>query len=132
MSTKRSKIWTSRRDQLQQKESELRGELDEASDEIESQVKNIAKVALIAGGALLVGYGLYRIFRKKEEEYEEPEPPAPKAKSLSAPARYEPWSFKRIFMERLASTLVKVVGAQLAILLAQKLGSKPADDEGED
>lgn len=132
MSSKRSKIWTSKRKELLEKESELRGELDEASDEIESQVKNIAKAAIVVGGVFLISYGLYRAFRKKERYPEPVVEPTLEPKAIQPPTHYPTVSFKRIFMERLASTVVKVVGAQLALILAQKMGTKASEEEEED
>lgn len=125
MSNKRSKLWSSRRDQLDKKESKLREELDEASTRIENQLKKAAKATFITGGVLLAGYGLYQVFRKSEPSNEPVAIPARSEKKVEASNSHDQsLSFKKILLERLASTVMKIVGTQLVTLLSHKLGSK--------
>ena len=45
---------------LEAKESRLKDELEEASENFESQVKKVVIISLISGGVVLAGYTLFR------------------------------------------------------------------------
>lgn len=133
MSTKkRSNTWLEKKNQLLEEESTLRNELDETSDELEFQTKRLVKIVAITAGAALLGYGIYKVLKKKN---------VPEEETISAPVIVkeqavvtQSTSLRYQFFERLFSTVVKIAGAQLGVYLAKKLGesiSKPEETESE-
>ncbi len=64
--SERTRAWMSKKQQLVQKEKEIKAELDALSTEVESNSKKIALIALAAGSVALIGYLGYRAFSKSE------------------------------------------------------------------
>ena len=79
----RSKAWQDKKSYLDRKEKEIRADLEETSSFLEDRTKKILKIALIAGGAALVGYLAYRALSSNDEVEAEEEESTPVKKKKS-------------------------------------------------
>lgn len=129
MKNKRSSTWLKRHGKLQRQESKVKVELEQASTNLESQVKKIAMISLVSGVALVAGYGLYKAFSHSKKPEIKPQQKAP-ATPLKSKPKFG-FGLKSLLFERLAMIGINFIGAQLAILLSNKFGLVDGDDEDE-
>ncbi len=115
--SERSKAYQAKKAVLDQKEREIRMDLEESSTLLEGRAKKVLTIALIAGGVALVGYLVYKAFSKpKVEEVEEEQPAASKSnepKKVKAKASSGS-AFGAIIAERLLTTGLNLLVAKLA------------------
>lgn len=69
--SKHSKAYENKKTELEKIENDLRNELDQESRDVESSIIHALKIAAITGGAILLGYGIYRWSTKKGDDSEE-------------------------------------------------------------
>lgn len=122
MST-RSTLWKNKKATLAKREVALKEELEEISGEVESRVKKVLTVSLIAGATVLVGYGLYRAFSGKDKSGQQTPKKSekPSEKPQESPSPLAGFSLKNALLERLALAAIKFIGTQLATYLAGRV-----------
>lgn len=118
----RSKAWQEKKSYLDRKEHEIRADLEETSTFLEDRTKKILKIALIAGGAALVGYLAYKALSSSDddevEEEEEKPTPAKRKKNKTGSA------LGGLLTERLLTLGLN--------LLASRLSAPKAEQEEKD
>jgi len=109
---------------LEAKESRLKDELEEASENFESQVKKVVIISLISGGVVLAGYTLFRALTKEEKPAA---PPSPAKKAATKPQQIkvdQGFSMKKLLMEKVTLAAIHFGGTQLAMILSKKMGGE--------
>lgn len=122
--SKRSTLWKNKKATLSEREAALKEELEEISVEVESRVKKVLTISLIAGATVLLGYGLYRAFSSDEKVEKKKGAVVIKSavKNQEPPSAMAGFSLKNALMERLALAAIQLVGTKLATYLAAKAG----------
>lgn len=124
--SKRSPLWQKKKNQLDQRESVLRGDLDQMSGELESRAKKIAVASLVVIGVAVIGYGMYRSFSEK---------PAKKttgkkinstdnapAATTSEPRQSDASSlFRNVLFQKIGLLLIELLGRQIAKMVSGKV-----------
>jgi len=100
------------RKQLEEKEKQLRSELNQASDEFENQLMKVAGYAIVSG---LVSYGLYKLVSPKKKSKAK--------KSLKKEDQVNLAIEKTKTQPDSPSTLARVAGAIVPIIVS-KIGSE--------
>ncbi|WP_421893970.1 hypothetical protein [Marinoscillum sp.] len=122
MKNKRSGIWMKKKSSLEARESRVKDELEEASENFESQVKKVVIISLISGGVVLAGYTLFKALTKEEK------PPAQPPKKTAEKAQQikvkEGFSVKKLLLEKATLAAIQFVGTQLALILSKKMGTE--------
>ena len=107
---------------LEARESRVKDELEEASENFESQVKKVVIISLISGGVVLAGYTLFKALTKEEK------PPAQPPKKTAEKAQQikvkEGFSVKKLLLEKATLAAIQFVGTQLALILSKKMGTE--------
>lgn len=112
--------WYKRKASLEDKEEKIKDELEEVSDHLKKRVKNILIITAVAGSAFGIGYGLYKAFVGPKEVKKPDADAHKKAKEESR----QPHSLRDAIIEKAAFALIKVISAQIPLLLASKRASR--------
>lgn len=124
--SKRSPLWQKKKNQLDQRELALRGDLDQMSGELESRAKKIAVASLVVVGVAVIGYGLYRSFSDQSAKKQKPQK-APAIKDDSKSAASEPMQseasslFRNVLFQKIGLLLIELLGRQIAKMVSGKV-----------
>lgn len=124
--SERSKAFQSKKALLDQKEREIRMDLEESSTKLEGRAKKVLTIALIAGGVALLGYLAYKAFSKPDVEETEEEKPSTTAPTKKVTKASPTSALGAVLTERLLTTGLNLLMAKLA---EQR---KPAEGKSED
>lgn len=100
--SKHTKIWTEKKSQLEQKEKQLKAELETVSTIFEGKSKRILIATGIIGAAALIGYFGYKALSSKKEE----EKPIEKVKSKVSKKAIA----TSLITERIISSMISYIG----------------------